>query len=123
MRSMPPIPAHFWSLLALCLLAFLGLWWILLGSGRAARRRRLRMQIETLGPSEGAAMQASLSGQVPSLDDAPAPGRGRGRKSEARGPWGGGARGASLPGRAVCLAAPPAPGGGGDPLYATPWFL
>jgi type VI secretion system protein ImpL len=73
MSTMPPIPAQFWWLLVLCLLAFLGLWWVLLGSGRAARRRRLRMRIETLGYG-GAEMQASLARQIPPLHDPTAPG-------------------------------------------------
>ncbi len=91
---MPSIPAQFWSLLVVCVLAFLSLWWALLGSGRAARRRRLRIHIEnlaqgdaSLAASEGAEMQASLSGQIPALDGATASGPVR------------------------------------NPLYAIPWFL
>lgn len=91
---MPSIPAHFWSLLSVCVLAFLSLWWALLGSGRAARRRLLRTRIEnlaqgdaSLAASEGAAMQASLSSQIPPLDSATVPGPVR------------------------------------NPLYAIPWFL
>lgn len=91
---MPSIPAQFWSLLVVCVLAFLSLWWALLGSGRAARRRGLRMHIENLArgdasfaASESAEMQASLSRQVPPLDGATVPGPVR------------------------------------NPLYAIPWFL
>jgi type VI secretion system protein ImpL len=76
MSHMPPLPPHFWSLLVLCLLAFLSLWWAVLGSGRAARRRTLRMRIEALGqgdaaltPSETVDMQESLARKIPPSSD------------------------------------------------------
>ena len=88
------LPPHFWPLLVLCLLAYLSLWWVILGSGRAARRRTLRMRIAALGqedaaftPSEAANMQESLSRKV-----LPPPGE-------------------------------PSAGPLRNPLYAIPWFL
>lgn len=73
MSQLPAIPVHFWTLLGACVLVFLGLWWVLLGSGRAARRRSLRARIAALEqggaapmtPAEDAAMQQSLSQQIP----------------------------------------------------------
>ncbi|WP_431274978.1 type VI secretion system protein [Variovorax ureilyticus] len=78
MSQLPPIPVQFWTLLALCLLALLSLWWVLLGSGRAARRRCLRALIAAttpggaaaLAPAEDAAIQRSLAQQVPPLQPA-----------------------------------------------------
>lgn len=75
MPQLPPIPPEFWSLLALCMLALLGLWWVLLGAGRAARRRSLRARIvavtpggaAALGPARDDAIQQSIARQVPSL--------------------------------------------------------
>ncbi|MBB3180787.1 type VI secretion system protein [Variovorax sp. Sphag1AA] len=72
MSQLPPIPMQFWTLLALCLIALLSLWWVLLGSGRAARRRSLRARIvavtpggaAALAPTEDAAIQQSLAQQV-----------------------------------------------------------
>ncbi|SCK61361.1 ImcF-related N-terminal domain-containing protein [Variovorax sp. HW608] len=73
MSQLPPIPLQFWTLLALCLLALLSLWWVLLGASRAARRRSLRARIAAvtpggaagLAPAEDAAIQQSLAQQVP----------------------------------------------------------
>ena len=48
MNAELPLPPHFWSLLALCLLALLALWWFLLASGRTGRHRRLRQRIAAL---------------------------------------------------------------------------
>jgi len=80
MSQLPPIPMQFWTLLAVCLLALLSLWWVLLGSGRAARRRSLRARIvavtpggaAALAPAEDAAIQQSLAQQVPPLQPASA---------------------------------------------------
>ncbi|SEB21438.1 type VI secretion system protein [Variovorax sp. YR216] len=80
MPQLPPIPMQFWSLLALCLLALLSLWWVLLGSGRAARRRSLRARIvavtpggaAALAPAQDAAIQQSIAQQVPPLQAASA---------------------------------------------------
>lgn len=78
MSQLPPIPVQFWTLLTLCLLALLSFWWVLLGSGRAARRRSLRARIAAatpggaaaLSPAEDAAIQRSLAQQVPPLQPA-----------------------------------------------------
>ncbi|MEJ8815048.1 type VI secretion system protein [Variovorax ureilyticus] len=75
MSQLPPIPMQFWTLLAVCLLALLSLWWVLFGSGRAARRRSLRARIvavtpggaAALAPAEDAAIRQSLAQQVPPL--------------------------------------------------------
>lgn len=79
MSQLPPIPMQFWTLLALCLIALLSLWWVLLGSGRAARRRSLRARIvavtpggaPALAPTEDAAIQQSLAQQVLPMRAAP----------------------------------------------------
>lgn len=91
---MTSIPAHFWSLLVACLLAFLSLWWALLGSGRAARRRRLRMCIENsaeghVSPTDADVIRikAPLASQLQSLANVKPSGAVR------------------------------------NPLYAIPWFL
>ncbi|MDM0078248.1 type VI secretion system protein [Variovorax sp. J2P1-59] len=75
---MTQLPAHFWPLLALCLLAFLSLWWIVLGSSRAARRRMLRLRIAALGqekeaPSRPAELQQSLAHARQALQRSPDP--------------------------------------------------
>ncbi|MDM0109043.1 type VI secretion system protein [Variovorax sp. J22R24] len=75
---MTQLPAHFWPLLALCLLAFLSLWWFVLGSSRSARRRMLRLRIAALGqekeaPSRPGELQQSLAQARQALLHAPAP--------------------------------------------------
>ncbi|MBO9516245.1 MAG: hypothetical protein J7549_19185 [Variovorax sp.] len=74
MSPWPTVPAHFWSLLAACLGILLALWWMLLGSGRAARRRSLRTRIAALEqgggaapltPAQDAAIQQSLWQELP----------------------------------------------------------
>ena len=75
---MTKLPAHFWPLLALCLLAFVSLWWFVLGSSRAARRRMLRLRIAALGqeteaPSRPGELQQSLAQARRTLLHAPEP--------------------------------------------------
>lgn len=75
---MTQVPTLFWPLLALCLLAFLTLWWVVLGSGRAARRRMLRLRIAALGqeeeaPSRRGELEQSLGHARKALRQSPAP--------------------------------------------------
>ena len=74
---MTHLPAHFWPLLALCLLGFLSLWWFVLGSSRSARRRMLRLRIAALGqeveaPSKPGELQQSLAHARRALHHSPA---------------------------------------------------
>lgn len=78
MNAMTQLPAHFWPLLVLCLLAFVSLWWLVLGSSRAARRRMLRLRIAALGqeteaPSKPGELQQSLAHARRTLLHAPEP--------------------------------------------------
>jgi hypothetical protein len=61
MNALPPLPAHLWPLTALCALAFVVLWWLVLGAGRFARRRVLRLRIAALGETDGTPRAASPS--------------------------------------------------------------
>lgn len=75
---MSQLPTLFWPLLGLCLLAFLSLWWIVLGSGRSARRRMLRLRIAALGqekeaPSKPGELEQSLANARRALQQSPAP--------------------------------------------------
>jgi len=78
MHAMTQLPAHFWPLLALCLLAFVSLWWFVLGSSRAARRRMLRLRIAALGqeteaPSRPGELRQTLAHARRTHLQAPAP--------------------------------------------------
>ncbi|MGJ7511660.1 type VI secretion system protein [Variovorax sp. GT1P44] len=75
---MSRLPTLFWPLLGLCLVAFLSLWWIVLGSGRSARRRMLRLRIAALGqekeaPSRPGELEQSLAHARRALRQSPAP--------------------------------------------------
>ncbi|MGO4394576.1 type VI secretion system protein [Variovorax sp. M-6] len=94
MNAASLLPPYFWSLLALCLLAFLALWWLVLARGRAARRRRLRKRIEALDAEASAPAPLDLIG----MQQAMASGR-----------------------RAAQHA--PAPHALRHSLYAIPWFM
>lgn len=56
------LPATFWMLLAGCALVYALLWWVVLGAGRAARRRaldaRIRLWESTHTPPSAATLQA-----------------------------------------------------------------
>ena len=62
MNALHPLPAHYGSLLGLCLVGLVALWWFVLGSRYGARRRLLQKRIDVLGspsqPSEQAALDA-----------------------------------------------------------------
>lgn len=81
MNTPPPLPpVHFWSLLALCLLAFAALWWFVLAAGRVARRRELRRRIEALdvagtppAPLDLAGMQQAIAQARRATQHTPAP--------------------------------------------------
>ncbi|MDM0019676.1 type VI secretion system protein [Variovorax saccharolyticus] len=80
MNAELPLPPHFWSLLALCLLALLALWWFLLASGRTGRRRRLRQRIAALdaqaappAPLDLIGMQEAMARARRAAQHAPAP--------------------------------------------------
>lgn len=95
MTTLSSLPATFWQLVALCGIAFIALWWWLLGAPQAARRRALRARIAALGPAESASELAALQ----SMREAVAQAR----------------RGLRRPGS----AARPSHEG----LYGIPWFL
>ena len=60
MTTLSSLPATFWQLVAVCGIAFIALWWWLLGAPQAARRRALRARITALGPAESASELAAL---------------------------------------------------------------
>lgn len=60
MTTLSSLPATFWQLVTLCGIAFIALWWWLLGAPQAARRRALRARIAALGPAESASEIAAL---------------------------------------------------------------
>lgn len=95
MNGLHPLPPYYWPLLALCLFGLLALWWFMLGSRYAARRRLLRRRIEALGPSPDAHDQQLLAALRQGVADA----------------------------RASLLRSPPAPPAVRNPLYDLPWFL
>jgi type VI secretion system protein ImpL len=95
MATLSSLPVTFWQLVAVCGIAFLGLWWWLLGAPQAARRRTLRARIAALGPAESPSELAALHGLREAV---------------------------SLARRALRHAdAPPRPHH--DGLYGIPWFL
>ncbi|VTU38859.1 type VI secretion system protein [Variovorax sp. PBL-E5] len=94
MNGLNPPPVHFWPLLALCLLAFAGLWWFVLGARRLARRRQLRRRIEALGSA------------APAPEDT-APAALRQAATQTR----------------LALAQSTAPRMRTPPLYRIPWFM
>jgi type VI secretion system protein ImpL len=49
MNPLPPLPPHFWILVAACLSVTILIWWLVLGATRHARRRILRQRIEAAG--------------------------------------------------------------------------
>lgn len=95
MATLSSLPDAFWQLVALCGIAFVGLWWWLLGAPQAARRRALRERIAALGPVESASELAALQAMREAI-------------AQARR----GLRRAGTP-----AGAPP------DGLYGIPWFL
>ena len=95
MATLSSLPATFWQLVAFCGIAFLGLWWWLLGAPQAARRRALRARIAALGPPESASEIAALQGMREAI-------------AQARR----GLRQTDTPARASH-----------DGLYGIPWFL
>jgi type VI secretion system protein ImpL len=75
--AMTQLPFLFWPLLGVCLLAFLSLWWFVLGAGRSARRRMLRLRIAALGqekeaPSKPGELEQSLAHARRALQQSPA---------------------------------------------------
>ena len=95
MATLSSLPATFWQLVAFCGIAFLALWWWLLGAPQAARRRALRARIAALGPPESASEIAALQGMREAI-------------AQARR----GLRQTDTPARASH-----------DGLYGIPWFL
>lgn len=94
MNALHPLPTYYWTLLALCLLGLLALWWSMLGSRYVARRRRLRRRIEVLGPPSTPSEQAALAALRQGIAQA----------------------------RELLLHSPTQPGVR-NPLYDQPWFL
>lgn len=95
MATLSSLPTTFWQLVAFCGIAFLALWWWLLGAPQAARRRALRARIAALGPPESASEIAALQGMREAI-------------AQARR----GLRQTDTPARASH-----------DGLYGIPWFL
>lgn len=95
MPTLSSLPATFWQLVAVCGLAFVGLWWWLLGAPQAARRRALRARVAALGPAESPSELAALHGMREAVAQA--------RRALRR------------------TGTPPRPPHGG--LYGIPWFL